>query len=215
MAAAIAAVAMLAAKPGAGTYHLMPFVPIALMVAARVLVAVPVGALLTREAMAIGSAFLAALASVAAYQQYDFIRTVAPGEARAIRDDLRDTASTLSGRTIAVGYGGTFRPSFERVWPVFWGHPYLIDAPAVTEYQLSGLGLPDATYDAIRRCAIDVWLIPKDAKPFDVPNGYFLSRYTPLFDERFRETFVRAYAPVRQTTYFDVWTCRAHQGGAT
>jgi hypothetical protein len=212
LAIAIAGVALIAAKPGAGFYHLMPFAPVVLYFSASLIARLPAEDLRSREAIALGAGFAFALVPVAAYQQYDFIRTVVPGTAAEIRADLRDTTAEFPDRTLAVGYGGAFRVSFERVWPVFRGNPYLIDAPAVTEYQLSGLAMPEATYEAIRTCAIDVWLIPRGAAPFDVPNGYFLDAYTPLFDDRFRRTFATSYELTAHTQYFDIWICRA--GGA-
>jgi hypothetical protein len=212
LAIAIAGVSLIAAKPGAGFYHLMPFAPVVLFFSASLIARLPAEAMRSREALALGAGFAFALVSVAAYQQYDVIRTLRPGTAAQIRADLQETAAALPDRTLAVGYGGAFRVSFERVWPVFRGNPYLIDAPAVTEYQLSGLAMPEATYEAIRGCAIDVWLIPRGTAPFDVPNGYFLHAYTPLFDDRFRRTFAASYELVDRTRYFDVWMCRT--GGA-
>jgi hypothetical protein len=49
---------------------------------------------------------------------------------------------------------------------------------------MSGLDIPLATIDALRRCEVDVWLIPKDAKPFDGPNKCPTMGFAPCFRNR-------------------------------
>ena len=93
---------------------------------------------------------------------------------------------------------------------VFRTNRYPIDAPAVQEYEMSGLPMPTATIDALRRCETEFWLIPRGATPFSGPNKYPSTHLANLFPEPFTRAFFETYTHDRahDTRYFDVWRCR-------
>jgi hypothetical protein len=198
--AGILGVAFAAAKPGAGPYHLLPFWPAVLYLVAL-------------RAEAVPAAFIIATMIVASLQQLYFI-----GVMRSADDATADAAGDVAAfvdanpqHTITMGYANAGeRWTYVRPAIVFRTGHYPIDAPAVQEFEMSGLALPDATIEALRRCDTEIWLIPRGATPFDGPNKYPSMQFAPLFPETFRRVFVETYAhdAMHDTRYFDVWRCR-------
>jgi len=201
----VAGVTIAASKPGAGPYHLLPFWPVVLYAVALDRDAVP------RDTRwrAGRAAFVITTVLVACLQQIYFIaitRSTAGGEAV---NDLTQFMNANPDRSIAMGYANSGeRSTFVRPALVFRGGPYPIDAPAVQEFEMSGIDIPKATIDALRRCDVDLWLIPKGAKPFDGPNKYPATGFAQLFPDSFKQTFFESYEHARDTRAFEVWRCR-------
>jgi hypothetical protein len=233
--AGVAGVAIAASKPGAGPYHLMPFIPAVLYLVARHSGTID-GEVREHEAMRAYSrwrayaaaAFVLATLIVAGVQQLYFIGVMqsADGESADAAREVTRFADANPGRSIAMGYANTGeRSTFVRPVLVFRSGRYLIDAPAVQEFEMSGLDLPAETIEALRRCDVEIWLIPKGAAPFDGPNKYPAMAYAPLFSDAFKHAFVETYEHVRDESDagrgnadrgrangmrdFDVWRCRA------
>ena len=200
-------VIMTAAKPGAGFYHLLPFVPCLAYLAVLVndkhtrlgnrRLVWPSGIL----------AFVLTLAFIAAIQQLYFFRTMPSEDPEAVVADLERYRSAHPNQPFAIGYGGPYALSLFRPLPVFWGGRYLVDAPAVMEHQLSNIPLPDSTVSAMRSCVIETWLIPRDAEPFDTRNVYPATHHSPIFSDAFRAAFFDRYRLNGHTEFYDVWTC--------
>jgi hypothetical protein len=200
-------VAIAAAKPGAGAYHLMPFLPAIMWVLPRqldtagrsrwVTVVVPQAALV----------FVFAGAVIALLEQVQLAAVMQQRSSIADVEDLQGFLSTHDGVT-QVGYGQRESLSFARPTAVFATGLYLIDQPAVREHQLAGLEVPEATIESLRQCRVNYWLIPKNEEPFSGVNSYDAVFLRPLYPERFRATFRAMHARVAQTRYFDVWQCR-------
>jgi hypothetical protein len=204
---AIAGVDVAASKPGAGIYHLLPFVP---SVAYAVGVALDDHDPLAADPLAApaATAWMLTAALVALAQQASFIRTVAADPATETRADLRAFLDAHPGAVVQMAYNGYDRPTFVRPDLTFRSGLYLIDAPAVQEHQLSSLPVPSATIEAIRACRADAWLVPRGTEPFDGPNRYPAMALVPLFPDVFRRTFRDAYVKDGSTRFFDVWRCR-------
>ena len=206
LAAAMAALAIPAAKPGAGPYHFMPFLPtIAYLVAWRTNAfdsRAIVEPLVPRAVIA----FVAAAAVVAIAQQATFVATMIERRTRDEAGDI-DRFARAQRDPVAMGYGATEAFSLARPLLTFRTGRYLIDQPAVREHQLEGIELPPATLDALARCQIKYWLIPKDEPPFVGRNVYAAVFFRPIFSDAFRETFHAAYAKTGSTEYYDIWQC--------
>jgi hypothetical protein len=207
---AMIGVAIAASKPGAGPYHLMPFVPLIAYGAAA--------ALRGRDALApdrsarvLTGAWIAAACLVALVQQTSFLRTMQARDASDEASDLRAFLAAHPTLVVEMGYAGDDRLTFARPSLLFRTGAYTIDAPAVQEHQLSGVTLPPATLDAIHRCHTDVWLIPRGFAPFEGPNRYPQMQRAPLFSDAFKAAFHEAYVHDGTTRYYDVWRCRARR----
>ncbi len=196
----VAGVAIAASKPGAGPYHLLPFWPAIIY------------AIALTGWNATHTAFVTAAVMVASLQQIYFVAITRSADADVAVDDLTRIVRENPNRSIAMGYANAGeRSTFVRPLLVFGGQPYPIDAPAVQEFEMSRLDIPSATLDALRRCEVDIWLIPKDARPFDGPNKYPSMELAPLFPESFKRAFVNAYeldTGAGGTPTFDVWRFR-------
>ena len=204
----MALVVLPASKPGAGSYHLLPFIP-------AVLYGVALGYDEARRSdqgdiVRIGSLAFAITAAMVAFGQLTyFLWGATLTRDKDLAADIQRFADTHPAATIAMGYTAQDE-AFARPSPilVFRDGSYLLDALAIQEYQMSGLALPDATVRAIAECHVDTWLFAKSAEPFSARNKYPSSGYAPLFPDEFRRAFFNAYEHVSDTQYFQVWSCR-------
>jgi hypothetical protein len=204
LAASMTVIVIIASKPGAGPYHLMPFVT---MLAFGVL-RLPAHVWEQRALRSLAAAVVLTLVFMAVPRQTTFIETVRNGHLDLSVDDLRMFADAHRSSRISVGYAGTSRFSDARTEIVFRSGEYWLDAPAVQEYRLAGLDLPDATIRAIRECRFDYWLIPSGGEPFVVPSAYWPEGPQDVFPDNFRQAFVESYEPTGRTLNFTVWSCK-------
>jgi hypothetical protein len=202
----VCGVVIAAAKPGAGPYHLIPFVPIIMYAvsrqAARFSSSTALDPVLPRASIA----FLLVAVMIALGQQALLISTMSARRAIGDADDITRFADAHQG-VIEMGYGTTESLSFARPILVFRNNSYLLDQPAVREHQLAGVELPQATVDALASCSVRYWLIPKGEAPFSGVNGYPAVFLRPLYSDDFRRAFDATYRRVSTTTYYDVWEC--------
>jgi hypothetical protein len=205
----LAGVVVAASKPGAGSYHLMQFWPFVIYAVALHADALP-AALRTDALYRAGRlAFVIVITLIAFTQQVVFVAATKLTDHVDAIADLTAFADANPGKTIDMGFANDrdrltyFRPAL-----VFKTGHYLIDPPAVQEYQMSGIDLPAATLDALRRCAVDLWLIPQGSTPFNGPNKYPMTGYRELFPDSFKQAFFDHYEHTRDTRYFQVWSCR-------
>ena len=207
----MAGVVVAGAKPGAGPYHLMPFLPVIMYVIAwqsarseLLMVADPLVPLASISFVL--AAFIIALA-----QQAHLITTMM--ERRVLRegDDIAQFADTHQG-VIEMGYGETEALTLQRPALVFRSNSYFLDQPALREHQLAGIDLPQATIEALAGCRVNYWLIPKGEEPFSGRNSYAAVFSRPLFSEDFRQAFHASHILVSTTVHYDVWKCQAKAG---
>jgi hypothetical protein len=202
----IGGVCVAASKPGAGVYHLLPFLPIVAWATARALAGASLDHDRGARVLALSCAITACLIAIA--QQTSFLTLAHARHTWRDTEDVRAFAASHPGAIVAMAYSGDDELTFVRPELVFASGSYLIDAPAVQEHQLSGVALPQATIDAVRDCRIDIWLVPRGAAPFEGLNRYPAMARTPLFSDRFRTAFHASYVRDGATRYFDIWTCR-------
>ena len=200
-------IVVLASKPGAGPYHLLPFVPAICFLTA---IQTPDDRALDHApAVVAGASFALVLTAtlVALAQQASFISTVRQIDAVETLADVTQFSNEHPNETIEVGYSSDERMTFVRPALVFRSGAYLLDQPAIQEHQLAGIGIPASTVTVLRSCAIAYWLIPKGGAPFSATNRYPQMTGRPLFDEGFRQAFFASYRQVGSTRFFDVWAC--------
>jgi hypothetical protein len=205
-----------ASKPGSGPHHLLPFLPplafLTAYAASRVYAYRPMTNWNVYGFWAPAAAFLIAASVKAGFALYYGIRVVmAQANAAAIVDDLTGIMENYPDRNIYMGYGdgSTYPTTFVRHLLVYAGNPYLVDAPALTDFQFSGVGIPESTIEALLADDRAVWLIPAGQKPFTMVSWYF--RYTggQLFDESFQQAFRQHFNRQETTEYFDLYVPEA------
>jgi hypothetical protein len=201
----VSGVVVAAAKPGAGAYHLAPFLP----TVAYLYAAFRFEAESRRLPQPLWQVpFIVTLLVVGVIQQQYFFRIAVRTDVAASYADVRRYLEQHPDRSVAVGYTSDERMTFARTLAVFASGRYLIDAPAVQEHELSGVELPPATYEAIRSCAVETWLIPRGGRPFDIRNDYPATGHRNIFPAEFITAFETAYRLDGHTAFYDVWRCR-------
>jgi hypothetical protein len=155
---------------------------------------------------ALGTAVFVTAVCLALAQTVQFVTIMLP---RRDRHEIHDMLAFAGAHrdTIAMGYGSDESLSLERPALIFRTGLNPIDQPAIREYQMQGVPLPAATVEALGRCDIRYWLIPKGEEPFSGRNSYDSVLGQPLYPSAFRNAFRRSYSLVESTEYYDAWQC--------
>jgi hypothetical protein len=222
LAACVAALLILvaASKPGSGPHHFLPFFPcLAFLVAyatMRVYAYRPDTNWSLYAYWAPASAFLLAAGVKSVFALYfgvDIVIRQLNGD--ALVSDLVTIVEDHPDQTIYMGYGdgSRYTSTFVRHQLAFAGQPYLVDAPALMDFQLSGAAIPQSTIDALLADASALWLIPVGQDPFTLVNWYYRDTKGLLFGDTFRSTFSRNFHLDSSTIYFDLYVRNAQGGG--
>lgn len=206
--AGISGVVLAAAKPGAGPYHLMPFMPIVVYLVAWHLARLPTLAVPDPLIAQGSAAFVFGCVVVALAQQAYLLSEMQGRRGGREIEDIEQFAATHAG-VVEMGYGRSEALTLARPVLVFKNRSYFLDQPAVREHQLAGLEVPSATIAALKRCQVSYWLIPKNEAPFSGVNSYGALFQVPLYPAEFREAFISTYEHVETTAYYDAWQCRS------
>jgi hypothetical protein len=203
--AGMGGVMIAASKPGAGSYHLIAFLPVIFY-----LVTVYTrGGRWCLDAFALqGSLSFVVVATVVALaQQASFISSVREIDTVDAAAEILRFSDEHPDASVEVGYSSNERLTFARPLAVFRSGVYLLDQPAIQEHQLAGVRIPAATLRVLRSCGIGFWLIPKGGRPFSARNRYPGMREAELYDDDFRRAFFETYELGGTTRFFDVWKC--------
>jgi hypothetical protein len=201
---AIAATATIAAKPGAGAFHLMPFAAIALYAFAVMLG--PAGIAAPRIAAAVFAV------AFACYLQPLLART-GPLALRQYRSAATTQMKIAELGTLLAGAPGAqigptdrahYDDTFYRAIAVFTGHGLKVDFAAWMDLRHSGA--PESRIVRyVTGCDVPFWIFPL-GEPFAMPSFY---TDEPMFSDDFRRRFHDNYRLARTGRFFQVWTCRA------
>jgi len=202
----ITGVVIAASKPGAGPYHLIPFLPIIVFIVAWHLSQFSPRAIVDLHVAPVSLAFVITAVLIADAQEAQFLTTMRERNRLNESDDIVQFADAHPG-VVAMGYGSTESLSLARSVLAFRYNSYLLDQPAIREHQLQGLDLPASTIRAIAECRVSYWLIPKGEVPFSGRNSYSAVLLRPLYPDEFRRVFEQAHSIVGTTRYYDVWQC--------
>lgn len=221
-------VGIVAAKPGAGIYHMLPFIPVAVAVYACVLSGTPLvetrkNALRTGAAGEKGRGALALLIilllvafgpSVGVRLLGQFQRLGTGNEIRAQESEARAFFEKYPGGQMGASGSGGYALTRWRVLGVQQGGELALDYPAWMDLQFSGVsdGLVEAL---VENCRVPAWLLPAGEAPFSQLNFYRQAHgkdaETPLFSRRFVELFNANYREVARGKYFNTYVCAGNQ----
>jgi hypothetical protein len=204
----VAIVCVVAAKPGAGRHHLVPFVPLAADMFAGAIARIEcsrvgenvarAGALLVRAAMCAAVLHMAASSA----------RDLAPHarRARAASAELDAMIARVGPNDWQMGYGdaASYEDTFERA---FATPPARLVLDAASQMDSAAVG-----FSASRLLAKDlaageppVWILPRGA-PFSIDSYY--AGGPPVFDAQFRARFAELYAPVYAGQFYAIFQRR-------
>ena len=207
--AALGLILIAASKPGSGPHHFLPFLPLCAFFAAA-------GVSEHRDGTRVFSfwvpvsAFLIAASVKAAFGLYYGLRVVSSHyAAEEMVQDIDYVISSYPNSNIYMGYGDGSRyvTTFVRNHLAYEGYPYLLDAPAMMDFQLSDIAIPGKTIERILNEPGAVWLIPADQEPFAIPNWYYGRTGDKLFIGLY-EAFAQRYHKTGSTPHYDIWTRR-------
>ena len=211
--AAYGLVLIAASKPGSGPHHFLPFLPALGMLAAVAAVEScqdKAGNLYFMRAPL--AAFLLAAGVKASLALYYGVPVVSSQYAATeLVAELDEVAAAYPDRSLNMGYGdgSRYTSTFVRNHLVYAGNPYLVDASAIMDFQLSGIALPQSTIDALLADTAAVWLVPKDQQPFTLVSWYFRDTDGMVFDANFRAAFAANFRKDTSTVHYDVYVRQA------
>jgi len=196
-----------ASVAGSGWYHFIPLAPVTVDVLCRLSVQLKTHKIALNSLLAI---FVVAYVIFPITPQKRIHRNIdnMSWTSDAIAE-INKIVSMYPGKTIEMGYGEDFAETYKHTFvrPVlfFAGHRSTISAMSAMERKYKDEIPPFSKVEHIKRCKTDVWLIPKDEKPFAMQN-YF--KPEPAFWPEYMQTFVNSYEKRRSFDFYDVWQCR-------
>jgi hypothetical protein len=191
--------------PGAGWYHMLPFIPV-------IIYALLDGLDGLEGRSKQGFAFLTVVAAIilSVPAQKRLWRTYNGLEQQAgAAEEVKTALGRYPGISMGMGIGSdnavTYRTSFVRPLLAYVGNRYFISPVMTMEMEYAGVPLSPAKLAHVKNCETKIWLIPAGELPFFMTN-YFTGR--PVFPRDFTAMFTETYAPVERIGRFDVWRCR-------
>jgi hypothetical protein len=197
---AIVTVAVIGAKPGAGRHHLMPFIPVLLLLSLKK------GYADANPARA--TLFLAAAVTVAIFQithtaQKIVALAATAGDARLEQAEAVQLANAFPGSEFGPTDDIFSRSLTSRVAAAFQGARFKYDTAAWLDLSLAGVQPQDD--QTLTGCTVRTWILPKDGEPFSAIDYY--RPLLPLFSPAFQDHFKSSHRVVRTGRYYLVWAC--------
>ena len=180
--AGMAPVLILASKPGAGPVHILPFVPVVIWLPVAIwrdirpqVIARPWPRPAVAQAVVAGAVSTLVLAGAVSGYRATRLVSWQLGQEAGLADEVRGIMARFPDLDIGMACGGE-NASFSHTWVrpllVFADNPLLVDPISVMDCRLAGRTLPVATHRALVAGLIDLWLVPRQEKPFQKANWY-------------------------------------------
>ena len=203
----LAMTTIVASKPGAGTHHFLPLVPISICVLLSVLQAPASRLAQELNPRDMGTMVLASL-----------LVSYAPGELRWARyfirkfetvqtekakiDELQAIYSQQLRAEVGLSDDNHYSDTFYRSFLVFQGAPLHIDFASWMDLAYAGVS-ENRIIGFLKRCDVPVWILP-EGPPFTQINFY---TRLPLLSDEFRRTFYANYHLIQKGKFYQVWRC--------
>ncbi len=188
-------VTVIAAKPGAGTHHLLPFIPVNAYILYKLCPTERVQAASTLKIIWFALAVWAVPVALAtAYSMTKDWRHFQLAEAEVIR---------LQGKYPALVMGVSDKVNYKYSYLRVLLGAGQIDYSAYMDLQLSGV-TDNALAAKLRRCDIRYLLLPNGGAAFSMENYYTAK---PLFSDDIRALFDAHYIRVDQGSVYSVYSC--------
>ena len=202
----VALLAVLASKPGAGPYYMMPLVPLSLYLSVKVSSQVPIKQRQATQMLPLTLVVVLICSSpIWAYSWFQMAKQL-PNyrteleESAELREFFQEFPNSEMGHTSSEK-SATPPEEFYRVQKAFLGQVTHFDYANYGDQRQAGL--PSAVvYPLFDNCAVPSWILSREGSPF---SGDFHD--VPLFDEVVRDRFRTNYRLLKQGKYFEVWAC--------
>jgi hypothetical protein len=217
---ALAFVAIIAAKPGAGPHHFVPLVHTCLAGMLLLASGADVWRLSARGGLVlwvlISWVTLFSVKAVGVSVQAVPFVVSQISVSRDLQHELRFISNLHPDSRIEFGYTDdrSYQLTFVRPSLAFEQNAYLVDPPALMDMHLADMKIPDSTTLKLTVCEVEFWVLPSLGNPFSIRTAYPSGGL--LFDPEFRQAFLENYRMIMQVGYFRVWGCarRAAPGRA-
>lgn len=206
-------VSAIASKGGSGTNHIMPFLPVVFYFYLQLILEKGRVDLLSNtwnfrdkiRPTAVVLTVIILLITVSGFTtQRRMWEQIKKHNHSAMLADLRKVQDQYRQYTMEIGYGEG--SSYEKyrdliAVPVFSGNPLYVEIVAMWDMQVNKSAIPAATIRSLEDGKIQVWLIPKGNRPFEIGG----SPLGNVFDGAFLHTFKGNYVLEASSEYFDIW----------
>ena len=188
-----------ATASGCGAYHFLPLAPVLADVRYRLR---PNG--VSAELTPVAIIVVACLGAGQTLRELAADRGSDPVGAEALTLARHSTV-----QPVQIGYGDNLHSyllsQLSRTVLSLNSYPAVIDAHILMELREAGIDGSARWVRDLAECRIRRWLLPRGEQPFAVNSFYYDNK--PLFDERFRHTFVEHYKLTKRAKFFDLWDC--------
>lgn len=199
-------VSIIASKGGSGTNHLMPFLPVFLYFYIKCILEwrIQQQEAKSQGAMVRFGAFLLILVliiSIGGFStQKRLLEQVFFKNREGIIQEIYSIQKQYPNKKLEIGYGEMHSYSTYQdliALPVFAGNPLYLELVAMSDMERAGVYVPVSTLKVLETGTVEIWLIPKGNKPFDVNKI--------VFNDTFKKKFFENYRMVDSTEFFDIW----------
>jgi hypothetical protein len=197
----VAMITVIAAKPGGGTYYLLPLVPICIYGIAFVLASkAEVNEIATVIFLSLFLAYGPRL-----YLYFSRLEYMYQMDAKAEREKIAELKTYLTlypEAQIGISDDRHNSPYFYRIISVLNGRPLNVDFAVWADLAFAGV---DEEYISrfIKGCVVPTWILPLGT-PFTMINFY---NDRPILSEGFRKTFFTNYQWVQTGGAYQIWRC--------
>lgn len=192
-------VTIIAAKPGAGSHHLFPFIPINAFLFQQLLTK---STLQGKSAPWILTPVYSALMAQTVVGLYVMANTMATYWTLFSGAKFEAQAASRNYPGIVMGATDLSAHMFTSLRVVMPGTQ--IDYPALMDLRFAGVG--DAGLaQHLKSCRIRFLLMPNVGQPFSLPNAGY--DYQPVFSDETRAQFRAKYSKIEEGRYFSMYEC--------
>lgn len=205
--ACYAIVAIIAGKPGAGNWHLLPLVPSTLVFFAQALSTMPVDNIIKKYNFIL-PAWVATIVFLGVTRHDGCIVLLLKNDARHEIAELSEICKKHKGTEVIMGFGDEadhagYRATWARPWLILHGHPYRFDPVAIMDLQAANY--PSEMWRTVADIKHSnrgpIVLIPHKERPFAMKNYYNGQLLTPAVQHKFPKDFILKESYM----YYDVW----------
>ena len=197
-----------ASKPGAGSHHIIPLIPLSLYSLASVATAPSAkynGDINSGHIVMIFAISLISISIVRELPAAKNLGSFVTGysvENKKI-DELLELNKQFPTGEVGVSDQKHYNDTFYRAFITFHGAMVHVDFSSWMDFQFANYS-DNGLVDLLKRCEVPVWILP-NGEPFTLNSAY---TGLPLISERFRGIFHSNYTLIKEGVFYQVWKCK-------
>jgi len=201
-------VSILAGKKGAGGWHMLPFAPIFILVAANLFAKSRGMPFEKNRFLTVAASFLLLLYQFKGISRGLEIIENSYSSAGSVALELQQLAGRFKNQKIHMGFSGnaTYHLTFQRWRLIGINSPLLMDPASLMDLKVSGVDINQKLLELFTERVISCWVLPKNDDPFSIGDPYINGEN--LISEEVRKYFIGVFNIADESENFLVW-CRA------